>query len=282
MEDTSPLVENKSKAVLLVTNSEDDEKRFANDLRQRKKREKDISSLLDRVFGLQERMYTIRYDNDSLDEFKKEIELQNIGAEINHIESMLVTAITNSVDHFRKTLNLNDIDMDNIFPRENRTLYDSGAGSNYLRTPSNKVLSGKGFMRTPSTKDSLSGQPAPKKWHSLFKMYKEWKYQNNVADGQYVASRDSDLAQLDEEIAKLRAAIHQLRQRKRLTKQEERIFDDLKDQLRLRQEQKHRYAKEAFPGASPLVDRAEDLEELQEEKGVKMNSICITVCSALT
>lgn len=61
-------------------------------------------------------------------------------------------------------------------------------------------------MRTASTPAISSSSTGKSKWQNMFKMFKEKRHQDAVAEGQYIASRDisHDKEKLDEEITKLR------------------------------------------------------------------------------
>jgi len=120
-------------------------------------------------------------------------------------------------------------------------------------------------MRTPSTKTIEDKSPS-NLWSSLSKMFSEWKFQTTVAEGQYVASRDSNLKDLEEvesEIAKLRAAIRELTQRKQLNKRDQRILQDLQEQLKLRLSRKERLAQMLN---SPPTKRSDNNKEVNLEE----------------
>merc|ERR1712213_34781 len=95
-----------------------------------------------------------------------------------------------------------------------------------------------GFMRTPSTQ-TFDNQPPREKWKSLYKMYKEWQFQKEVAEAQRMASQgvappDSEAAVvlLNEEKNKLRQAIHSLRSRKQLSEADQRLLVVLQEKLK--------------------------------------------------
>eukprot|EP01114_Cavostelium_apophysatum_P020914 TRINITY_DN714_c0_g1_i2.p1 TRINITY_DN714_c0_g1~~TRINITY_DN714_c0_g1_i2.p1 ORF type:complete len:156 (-),score=59.19 TRINITY_DN714_c0_g1_i2:85-552(-) len=86
------------------------------------------------------------------------------------------------------------------------------------------------LMRTKSTQN-VTHLPPQQKWQSLFKMYKEWKYQTNVAEASRLVV-GGDPASVEEEIIKLRAAIYAMRQRKNLSKSDQRLFDQMNVKLK--------------------------------------------------
>jgi len=267
------------------------------DLEQRKYHEKSAIKLLDKLHGLQERMYTVRYQFDIVsDEIAKEIELTNLAKEILKVEGRISSALNKSFDSFEQQLNLQDLGCEGIFntvvvvaPPDKNTEEGGGGGKGkgteeeeepfgrkpsnksssdpfgrkpshksssdpFGRKPSHKKMSAEsllaggdvgGFMRTASTK-TLEGQSPVGMWHSLFKMFKEWKHQSTVAEGQYIATRDPELTELDAEISKLRAAIAQLKQQKQLTTIHQHMLEDFQDQLKMRLAQKERLARAAL------------------------------------
>lgn len=100
-------------------------------------------------------------------------------------------------------------------------------------------------------------------------MYKEKKDQTAVAEGQYVATRDSSLTDLDDEITKLRSlssfscittsrvltpfsrnGVMALRGRKNLNPRDERTLELMQEQLRVRVQQKERIARQLLTGAA--------------------------------
>jgi len=97
-------------------------------------------------------------------------------------------------------------------------------------------------MKTPSTQ-TVAGQSPKQKWRSVLKMHKEKKDQTAVAQGQYVAARDPNLQEIDEEILKLRKAVSTLRGRKSLNPRDERGLETMQEQLKVRVAQKERLAR---------------------------------------
>lgn len=94
-------------------------------------------------------------------------------------------------------------------------------------------------MRTQST-GTFEKQPPNEKWQSLYKMYKEWRYQKELAEAQRMASKgmgpppNSEAAStlLNEEKTKLRQAIYTMKQRKQLSAGDERLLAVLQQKLK--------------------------------------------------
>lgn len=218
------------------------------DLEERKKHEKKVKDLIAKLYGLHERLYSIRFD-DSVNAKQKEIELTNLAAEIIKTEEKIAKSLNAAMDAFELQLHLEEIQCEDLFDAGSKRKREKAPKSKNTarrahppkKTTAEEIHDG-GFMRTPST-TSLEDKNARGLWHSLSKMWSEWRYQTTVADAQYVTSRNPDLAQLDNDIAKLRAAIREMNQRKHLNKRDHRILADIKDQLKMRLQQKERYVR---------------------------------------
>jgi len=86
------------------------------------------------------------------------------------------------------------------------------------------------LMRTTST-SSMEGKDATQKWHGLFRMFKEWKHQNTVAQAA-VLMKGTERAQVNDEIIKLRTAIYSLRQRKNLSATDQQLLQGMSEKLK--------------------------------------------------
>jgi len=180
--------------------------------------------------AMQERMYSIRYADD-IEPDDKVLQLRNFAANILYAERQLQQAFRESVEIFEDQLDLNELHLDGLMDGVRAAEI---ADTSITRTGS--------FMRTPSTQ-TVQGQEPKKKWQSLLKMHKEGKEQKAIAHGQFVASRDVNLHEIDEEILKLRAALRTLSQRKNLKPSDERAMETMQEQLRVRVQQKERLAR---------------------------------------
>jgi hypothetical protein len=217
-----------SKKVLLA-------KKDTADRDERKEQEAHLARLLKNLAALQERMYSIRYDDETEVE-DKFLQLKNFAAQILYAERQISLALRESVEVFEDQLDLHELGLEGILDHVHASEVSE---ANAVRTGS--------FMRTPSTQ-SVQGQEPRKKWQSLFKMYKEKKDQTAVAKGQYVSSRDSNLQDIDEEIMELRKAVTTLRGRKNLSPKDERALETMQEQLKVRVQQKERLARAIITG----------------------------------
>jgi len=207
------------------------QKKEKEDLEERKDMEKNLSRLTTQLAALQERMYSIRFD-DTVELEQKHLELRNFANQILFCERQIALAYREAIEVFEDQLQLHEIGLDGVLdPIHAAEVSDAEIN----RTGS--------FMRTPSTQ-TVQGQDPRKKWQAAFKMYKEKKDQTAVAQGQYVATRDSSLTDLDEEITKLRNAVMALRGRKSLNPRDERTLELMQEQLKVRVQQKERAARQ--------------------------------------
>jgi len=194
-----------------------------------------IGRLTKNLGAMQERMYQIRFDED-LDPEEKMLQLRNFAAQILLAERQLQASIRESIEVFEDQLDLHDLGVEGLLDQVHAA---EVADVNFHRTGS--------FMRTPSTQTVQDKEPK-KKWQAVFKMHKEKKDQMAMAQGQYVASRDSNLHELDEEITKLRAAVTTLSRRKNLSARDERSLETMQEQLKVRVHQKERLARALVNG----------------------------------
>jgi len=204
------------------------------------------------IEGIMERLYTIRYDA-SISGGEKLASTKNLLAELNRLNEELASMRERGLQAFVETLELDEIGISKrmksssfrtpskvVFTTHDQddTAVASPAQSSYSL---NRVTSSGayGFMRTPSTQ-TFDNQPPREKWKSLYKMYKEWQFQKEVAEAQRMASQgvapppDSEAAVvlLNEEKNKLRQAIHSLRSRKQLSEADQRLLVVLQEKLK--------------------------------------------------
>jgi len=166
--------------------------------------------------------------------------------ELKRLEDKLYSRCQSYNKKFEGSLGLDDIG----YPKNlitGSTLTNSGRLS--LLTPQREpkqipdlphTTSNPKLMRTPSTEDLGNLQPVSK-WQSLFKMFREWKQQTNIAKGQYLTlatPKPLDELKIEEEIIQLRSAIHSLRQRKRLSPSDQKLLETLQKRLKRRIEEK--------------------------------------------
>jgi hypothetical protein len=212
------------------------QKKEKDDLEERKDMEKNLARLTQQLAALQERMYSIRFD-DSVEVEAKHLELRNFANQILFCERQIALAYREAIEVFEDQLNLHEIALDGVLD----PIHASEVSDAELTRTGN-------FMRTPSTQ-TVQGKEPRKKWQAAFKMIKEKKDQTAVAEGQYVTSRDSSMADLDGEITKLRNAVMALRGRKNLNQRDERTLELMQEQLKVRVQQKERYARQLLGAA---------------------------------
>lgn len=222
------------------------------DLEERKKNEKKIRSMVSKLYGVHEQMYALRFSSER-DPRSMETEMKAFSSEVMKLEIKIANTVNSALDAFELQLNLDDIKCSDLFAdsirastapiRKDRSTFRR---SRIPKKSAAEELHEGGFMRTASTR--VIEDKTPKGlWQSLAKMWSEWKYQTTVADAQYIASRDPEIKEIEIEIAKLRAAVREMSQRKQLSKRDQRVMQDLQDQLKLRLQQKERYVRAAFP-----------------------------------
>jgi len=206
------------------------------DLEERKDLEKNLARLIQQLSALQERMYSIRFD-DTVEVEDKHLELRNFANQILLTERQIALAYRETIEVFEDQLQLHEIGLDGVLD----PIHAAEVSDAELTRTGN-------FMRTPSTQ-AVQGKEPRKKWQAAFKMYKEKKHQTAVAEGQYVTTRDSSMEDLDDEIMKLRNAVMALRGRKNLNPRDERTLELMQDQLKVRVQQKERYARQLLGSA---------------------------------
>merc|ERR1712130_643076 len=205
------------------------------------------------IEGIMERLYTIRYDA-SITGGEKLASTKNLLAELNRLNEELASMRERGLQQFVETLELDEIGISkrmksSSFRTPSKVVFTTHDHDDSSAAPApsqsshslNRVKSSGvyGIMRTPSTA-TFDKQPPREKWKSLYKMYKEWQFQKEVADAQRMASQgvapppDSEAAVvlLNEEKNKLRQAIHSLRSRKQLSEADQRLLVVLQEKLK--------------------------------------------------
>eukprot|EP00013_Stygamoeba_regulata_P001778 CAMPEP_0177642638 /NCGR_PEP_ID=MMETSP0447-20121125/7696_1 /TAXON_ID=0 /ORGANISM="Stygamoeba regulata, Strain BSH-02190019" /LENGTH=282 /DNA_ID=CAMNT_0019144815 /DNA_START=71 /DNA_END=919 /DNA_ORIENTATION=- len=224
------------------------------DMKEREEYESKIAKLVDELHATRERLYQLRFDTSS----SKEDVVRNVK---NHIQE--VARLEQAINRLRKrsllaytaSLQLSSLDLDasklfqpllqrdpslKTFNLTNAS--DSGASTSAHVPASTSVSRGKleeeedygemePLMRTQST-HVLKDKPAQEKWQGLFRMFREWKHHKQVAEASHIANRQEGQDMLEGEIAKLRAAIYSLRQRKQLNNSDKELLRILTAKLK--------------------------------------------------
>eukprot|EP01125_Pyxidicula_operculata_P013417 TRINITY_DN444_c0_g1_i2.p1 TRINITY_DN444_c0_g1~~TRINITY_DN444_c0_g1_i2.p1 ORF type:complete len:224 (+),score=54.23 TRINITY_DN444_c0_g1_i2:35-706(+) len=204
MEETAVLLDGSHEGVI-------NEKTKSSKEKERKSQEQEITALLDKLSGLKDKLFGLRYDGHEINDDKNQ-ELNSLSSDILKTETSIINHLIMSTDSFRASLELSAINKEELLNR--------------------------GVLDKNMAKSPVSG-----KWHNVFKKFQEWNKAGSSSPqgGLSHANKDQTLHSLEEEIAKLRGAIIQLKNRKKLTKKDEMILNDLQDQLKMRVAQKDRY-----------------------------------------
>ena len=202
----------------------------------------------DEIESIMERIYLIRHQSDLTDQVV--LDVKNLLAELNRLQEELAALRENGLQKFCATLDLDEIGISkrpqtSSFRNPTKVDLQPASSKSQLRSfQSNldvQVPSGAyGFMRTGSI-STFSNQPPNQRWRSLFNMFKEWRFQKQVAEAQRMvleggmpppAVDPAGVVLLNEEINKLRAAIYTLRQRKELSEADANLLQLLQAKLK--------------------------------------------------
>ena len=216
------------------------------DLLERIEFEKQIYNKLQEIHAIRERLYQLRYDsNRDQEAIKRDVE--NHIRELSRLESGLTKMRQISLRRFAESLELPKVGIfvedflnSQAFGRPSAPSTSSKhAGSASSSAPSSEVPSAlddfdaddrpaEPLMRTKSTQ-TLRDKPPSEKWAGLFRMFREWKHQHQVAEATHIVGRKDTI--LDNEIAKLRAAVHTLKQKKELSEGDRQLLLILQKKL---------------------------------------------------
>eukprot|EP01125_Pyxidicula_operculata_P002138 TRINITY_DN12078_c0_g1_i1.p1 TRINITY_DN12078_c0_g1~~TRINITY_DN12078_c0_g1_i1.p1 ORF type:complete len:206 (-),score=67.66 TRINITY_DN12078_c0_g1_i1:184-801(-) len=164
---------------------------------EKKKYFESIQGELEKMSSMQERFYT-EFNGSSSD---KENTLKKLSDDILRMETHLFNMIRRSTDNLREELEINS----QLLSRNT--------------TASNTTTTNTAQFKLPDPTTT---------WDSLFKMFTDW---NSNEDGR-AGSKNPRLKSIDDEIATIRGAIHQLNNRKKLSEKDEEILKELKENLR--------------------------------------------------
>jgi len=211
------------------------------DFRKRQAHYAHVRAKEEEIEGITERLYAVRFDS-SLSGEDCLLQTKNLLAELNRLNEELAQIREKGLQKFVLSLELDEIGISkrmktSSFRTPSKVLFEGNAPqkessfhlSHYASTGAY------GFMRTKST-GTFEKQPPKEKWQSLYKMYKEWRYQKELAEAQRMASQglgpSAAASLLNEEKAKVRQAIYTMQQRKNLSAGDERLLEVLRQKLK--------------------------------------------------
>eukprot|EP01121_Diplochlamys_sp_Union-15-3_P011934 TRINITY_DN3506_c0_g2_i1.p1 TRINITY_DN3506_c0_g2~~TRINITY_DN3506_c0_g2_i1.p1 ORF type:complete len:240 (-),score=57.91 TRINITY_DN3506_c0_g2_i1:96-815(-) len=216
---------------------------------------KKLVKYLDEIASIKERLYAVRFDSGS-DEAARKRDMKNLLQELLRLEEKYHNYKLKSDAKFEDSLRLNELELQGFVGEKAaqsiRQNVDSNSGeskSNSINLRDSRVSldsedaesKNPKLMRTPSTEDLKSLQPQTR-WQSLFKMFREWKRQTNIAKAQYMAVSSpvvSNPKKTDKQIAQLRTAIMALREKKRLSPSDQELLVTLQNRLKKKIAEKH-------------------------------------------
>jgi len=188
------------------------------------------------LFAIQERLYSVRYD-PLRSEADILLDAKNFIKEIVRIEASLKVLREKSIATFEESLALPELGVASFSDPQwapVSSLDSSIANIKEMDDRELEDLESQKFMRTKST-NTLKEQPPAQKWHSILKMFREWKQQSTIAEGQSVVARtesNPSLVNPEEDIAALRSAIFNLKNRKNLSKSDKALLQKMTQKLK--------------------------------------------------
>lgn len=164
-----------------------------------------------------ERLYVVRYEaaSDKQDQLRN---TKNLLTKLNILNEEYATLRQKQMQMLQDQLNLDDI---GLGKRIRTSSFRKKSGVDF--TDPDKIAESDallpdqpsgGFMRTRST-NTLKDKDAEGKWSALFRMFREYRFQSDVASAQHISTTkyDDEKKMVQEEIIKLRTAIAQLNSR---------------------------------------------------------------------
>jgi hypothetical protein len=240
------------------------------DLEERIQFEKSIHSKLQELHAVRERLYQLRFDTERPREAVAR-DVQNHIKELGRLEALLTKLRQQSLRRFTRSLALDEIGLEagtllnstvlgkdpgssvktiparmsisaaaapsassssaagaNGDPDDSSESYDDDDADGVYSSQRAAALVNEPLMRTKSTQ-TLKDKPPSEKWAGLFRMFREWKHQKQVAEATHILGRKETM--LDEEIAKLRAAVFTLKQKKQLSPSDRQLLAILTKKL---------------------------------------------------
>jgi len=188
------------------------------------------------LFAIQERLYSVRYD-PLRSEADILLDVKNFIKEVVRLESTIKVLREKSLTTFEESIALTELGVAGFNDPQwtpVASLDTSIANIKELDDRELDDLESQKFMRTKST-NTLKEQPPAQKWHSILKMFREWKQQSTIAEGQSVVARtesNPSLVNPEEDISALRSAIFNLKNRKNLSKSDKALLQKMTQKLK--------------------------------------------------
>lgn len=193
----------------------------------RKNALENLKNKMDELAGIQERLYQLRFEDRSKDDVLRDT--KNLFQEYTRVEDEITAMREAQRRQFVLSLQLDQLGLTpaairtmSVLPPRSHTFAATGQLQPDLEDMK--------MMRTRSTQ-TLKDRTASDKWRGLFSMFREWRYQRNLAEANYVAQRDTkDI--LGEEKAKIRSAIYKLKHNKNLSESDANLLRVLTTKLK--------------------------------------------------
>jgi len=188
------------------------------------------------LFAIEERLYSVRYD-PLRTEADILLDVKNFIKEVVRLEATIKVLREKAQSTFEDSLALPELGVAGFNDPQwtpVASLDTSIANIKELDDRELDDLESQKFMRTKST-NTLKEQPPAQKWHSILKMFREWKQQSTIAEGQSVVARtesNPSLVNPEEDIAALRSAIFNLKNRKNLSKSDKALLQKMTQKLK--------------------------------------------------
>jgi len=202
---------------------------------ERRRLEKAIMQRLREQHAIKERLYTLRYDTTQPPEDTLR-DVENLINELRRLEIGLKHLREEAWRTFEQSLDLSALGL----PADALRQALNGEPLGGSTTPTQATAEGAGvrledsselrMMRTRSTK-TLEDKSPQEKWRAMFRMFQEWNRHTTLAEAQRLAEKD-DKTLKREQVAKLRAAVYTLQQKKQLTHSDQRLLQQLSQRLR--------------------------------------------------
>jgi len=202
---------------------------------ERKKIEKAILNKVKEIHGIKERLFTLRYDSTQPREDTIR-DVENLSNELRRLESGLAFLREEAWRGFEESLQLQELGFPEGYLQKtiaSGVSTAAGAGPPQHTTKGQVVddPSELKMMRTRSTK-TLEDKTPEEKWKAMFRMFQEWRRHTTLAEAQRLAEKEDDTRLKREQVAKLRAAVYTLQQKKELTQSDQLLLQKLSKRLR--------------------------------------------------
>jgi len=209
----------------------------------RQQYEVDLEQKLSELHSVRERLYQLRFDY-SRPEADIEIDVKNLAGEYNRLQRDISKTMKREIKTFEDSLALHELNLPPLLSSKKSQAEFVPAA---VRLDPSLSISSKDqvdehetmedvpeditLMRTKSTQN-LEDKTPQEKWQGLFRMFKEWKHQKNVAEASQIMRRKKpEKAMVENEIIKLRTTIYSMRQRKTLSKSDQNLMQSMTQNL---------------------------------------------------